>query len=76
MNKTLLYSVVAALVGLQSVALRAQTIVGVSWSNFQEERWKTDEAAIRAQLAQERRQVHQRRRRRARPRSSLPTSTA
>lgn len=27
----------------------AQT-VGVSWSNFQEERWKTDEAAIKAQL--------------------------
>ncbi len=27
----------------------AQT-VGVSWSNFQEERWKTDEAAIRAAL--------------------------
>jgi D-xylose transport system substrate-binding protein len=24
--------------------------VGVSWSNFQEERWKTDEAAIRAAL--------------------------
>ena len=29
----------------------AQTIVGVSWSNFQEERWKTDEAAIKGQLA-------------------------
>jgi D-xylose transport system substrate-binding protein len=29
----------------------AQNItVGVSWSNFQEERWKTDEAAIRAAL--------------------------
>ncbi len=25
-------------------------IVGVSWSNFQEERWKTDEAAIKKQL--------------------------
>ncbi|MEZ5704349.1 MAG: substrate-binding domain-containing protein [Burkholderiaceae bacterium] len=25
-------------------------VVGVSWSNFQEERWKTDEAAIKAQL--------------------------
>lgn len=25
--------------------------VGVSWSNFQEERWKTDEAAMKAQLA-------------------------
>lgn len=27
---------------------QAQTVVGVSWSNFQEERWKTDEAAIKA----------------------------
>lgn len=27
-----------------------QVIVGVSWSNFQEERWKTDEAAIQAKL--------------------------
>ena len=26
-------------------------IVGVSWSNFQEERWKIDEAAIRAAIA-------------------------
>jgi D-xylose transport system substrate-binding protein len=25
-------------------------MIGVSWSNFQEERWKTDEAAIRAAL--------------------------
>jgi D-xylose transport system substrate-binding protein len=25
-------------------------IIGVSWSNFQEERWKTDEAAIKKQL--------------------------
>jgi len=28
----------------------AEPIVGVSWSNFQEERWKTDEAALRAGL--------------------------
>ena len=27
-----------------------QVVVGVSWSNFQEERWKTDEAAIKAAL--------------------------
>ncbi len=26
-------------------------IIGVSWSNFQEERWKTDEAAIKAAIA-------------------------
>ncbi len=34
-----------------SVAAQAEgKIVGVSWSNFQEERWKTDEAAIKAAL--------------------------
>jgi len=27
-------------------------VVGVSWSNFQEERWKTDEAALRAGLVE------------------------
>jgi D-xylose transport system substrate-binding protein len=26
-------------------------VIGVSWSNFQEERWKTDEAAIKATIA-------------------------
>jgi len=37
-----------------SMAFAAQAqglVVGVSWSNFQEERWKTDEAAIKAELA-------------------------
>jgi len=32
-------------------ALAEDITVGVSWSNFQEERWKTDEAAIKAELA-------------------------
>ncbi len=37
-------------VGLgMATSVMAQT-VGVSWSNFQEERWKTDEAAIKAAL--------------------------
>jgi D-xylose transport system substrate-binding protein len=37
---------------LSTVAAMAKDIVvGVSWSNFQEERWKTDEAAIKAALA-------------------------
>ncbi len=37
-------------VGLgMTTSVMAQT-VGVSWSNFQEERWKTDEAAIKAAL--------------------------
>jgi D-xylose transport system substrate-binding protein len=31
-------------------ALAKDIVVGVSWSNFQEERWKTDEAAIKAAL--------------------------
>ena len=34
-----------------SVSGASAITVGVSWSNFQEERWKTDEAAIKAQLA-------------------------
>ena len=33
-----------------ATAAVAQTVVGVSWSNFQEERWKTDEAAMKAEL--------------------------
>ncbi len=40
----------ALLASLGSLAM-AQTLVGVSWSNFQEERWKTDEVAIKGQLA-------------------------
>jgi len=32
--------------------MAANLIVGVSWSNFQEERWKTDEAAIKGELKQ------------------------
>ena len=34
-----------AIAMVMGTAAFAQT-VGVSWSNFQEERWKTDEAAI------------------------------
>jgi len=47
MRKMLLLA--AALAAGVSTSLYAQT-VGVSWSNFQEERWKTDEAAIKAAL--------------------------
>ncbi len=36
--------------GLVGSALAQDITVGVSWSNFQEERWKTDEAAIQAKL--------------------------
>jgi len=39
-----------ALIATFSTLASAQAVVGVSWSNFQEERWKTDEAAIKAEL--------------------------
>jgi D-xylose transport system substrate-binding protein len=34
-----------------AVAEAKGKIIGVSWSNFQEERWKTDEAAMKAAIA-------------------------
>ncbi len=40
----------AILVSMQTAAMAADLLVGVSWSNFQEERWKTDEAAIKKAL--------------------------
>ena len=50
-------STVGAALALMSLTLAAATtalakgeVVGVSWSNFQEERWKKDEAAIKAAL--------------------------
>ncbi|MEL6678806.1 MAG: D-xylose ABC transporter substrate-binding protein [Pseudomonadota bacterium] len=44
--------VAAAVAGMTlATSAAAQNLtVGVSWSNFQEERWKTDEAAIKAAL--------------------------
>ncbi|WP_374629537.1 D-xylose ABC transporter substrate-binding protein [Pannonibacter indicus] len=35
---------------LTAAAQAQDVVVGVSWSNFQEERWKTDEGAIKAAL--------------------------
>jgi D-xylose transport system substrate-binding protein len=35
---------------LSATAVAQEITVGVSWSNFQEERWKTDETAIKAAL--------------------------
>ncbi len=49
MRKILLAAVIAA-TGFSSAALAQGLTVGVSWSNFQEERWKTDEAAMKAAL--------------------------
>jgi D-xylose transport system substrate-binding protein len=33
-----------------AIAQQRGPVIGVSWSNFQEERWKTDEAAIKAAI--------------------------
>jgi D-xylose transport system substrate-binding protein len=38
------------LASLSSMALAEGKIIGVSWSNFQEERWKTDETAMKAAI--------------------------
>ncbi len=40
----------ALVVAYCGVAMAKDITVGVSWSNFQEERWRTDEAAIKKQL--------------------------
>jgi len=39
-------SIAAIMAVLGTAAFADDIVVGVSWSNFQEERWKTDEAAI------------------------------
>ncbi|SEM40885.1 xylose-binding protein [Gemmobacter aquatilis] len=49
MKKTLLLASVAV-ASLTSAASAADLKVCVSWSNFREERWKTDEAAIKGAL--------------------------
>ena len=41
----------ALMLGATGLAQAQGKTVGVSWSNFQEERWKTDEAAIKAAIA-------------------------
>jgi D-xylose transport system substrate-binding protein len=41
---------VAMSVSLAAVAHAEGNTIGVSWSNFQEERWKTDEAAMKAAI--------------------------
>jgi D-xylose transport system substrate-binding protein len=48
MNKIILAAV--ALTAGMATSAYAEMTVGVSWSNFQEERWKTDESAIKAAL--------------------------
>jgi D-xylose transport system substrate-binding protein len=43
-------TVAALIAGASLNAFAKDLVVGVSWSNFQEERWKRDEAAIKAAL--------------------------
>ncbi|NAZ36147.1 D-xylose ABC transporter substrate-binding protein [Rubellimicrobium sp. CFH 75288] len=51
MRRAILAAVAATVAfGGAAVAQEDGLTVGVSWSNFQEERWRTDEAAIRAAL--------------------------
>jgi ABC-type sugar transport system substrate-binding protein len=42
---------IAVVASVASAEPGAELRVGVSWSNFQEERWKTDEAALRGALS-------------------------
>ncbi|WP_205648433.1 D-xylose ABC transporter substrate-binding protein [Acuticoccus kandeliae] len=49
MMKTFLAAALTA-ASLSTAAMAQDLTVGVSWSNFQEERWKTDEAAIKSAL--------------------------
>ena len=50
MKKVLVASLAAIGLAVSASASLAQIVVGVSWNNFQEERWKTDEAAIKGVL--------------------------
>lgn len=45
-----IFAAAALSAGLVTTSYAQDITVGVSWSNFQEERWKTDEAAIKAAL--------------------------
>ena len=49
MQKVLIAAVIAA-VGFSSAALAEGKKIGVSWAQFQEERWKIDEAAMKAAI--------------------------
>lgn len=49
MRKAFMAAIIAT-AGFSSAAVAEGLTVGVSWSNFQEERWKTDEAAMVAAI--------------------------
>jgi D-xylose transport system substrate-binding protein len=50
MFSTLLAAGTLALAATSGALAAGKPVIGVSWSNFQEERWKTDEAAIKAAI--------------------------
>ena len=50
MRKFLVSLLAGGMLALSAAVASAQVVVGVSWNNFQEERWKTDEAAIKGVL--------------------------
>lgn len=52
LKKSLLGAALGAVMSISAsaAAMAADLVVGVSWSNFQEERWKTDEAGIKKGL--------------------------
>ncbi len=47
---TLFAASALALLAANGASAAGKRVIGVSWSNFQEERWKTDEAAIKAAI--------------------------
>jgi D-xylose transport system substrate-binding protein len=53
MKKIILVSSITTLValGVLSQAQQTKPVIGVSWSNFQEERWRTDESAMDLAIA-------------------------
>ena len=51
MKKQLSVLAAAAVAAMMTSSVFAEgKVIGVSWSNFQEERWKTDEAAMKGAI--------------------------
>src|SRR5919197_5335386 len=50
MSRALFILTLLAVLTAPGAVLAQQVVVGVSWSNFQEERWKRDEAAMKAAI--------------------------
>jgi len=46
----ILLTTAAVTVAANSISFAKDQVIGVSWSNFQEERWKTDEAAMKSAI--------------------------